>query len=159
MTLPIIVCFGVPRSSALMKSPAAGMNVRSGPATIPGADSGSVTRGNAFVGEDVQPGERANEVRDEERRDDEEQEEVPPLAGAERDPVDERVRQEERRGRRETRVQERAPELRPVVRERLREVGELPGELEGRIDPRLQRLVSEEPERHQEEDPEPEQSR
>ena len=33
-----------------MKSPAAGMNVRSVPATIPGADSGSVTRRNACVG-------------------------------------------------------------------------------------------------------------
>ena len=36
----------------------------------------------ALVGEDVQPGERPDEVRDEERRDDEEQEEVPPAARA-----------------------------------------------------------------------------
>ncbi len=49
MTLPIIAWFGVPRSSALMKSPAAGMNVRSVPAITPGAESGSVTRRNAFV--------------------------------------------------------------------------------------------------------------
>ena len=34
-----------------MKSPAAGMNVRSVPATIPGAESGSVTRRNAWVGD------------------------------------------------------------------------------------------------------------
>ena len=32
-----------------MKSPAAGMKVSSVPATIPGADSGSVTRRNACV--------------------------------------------------------------------------------------------------------------
>ena len=32
-----------------MKSPAAGMKVRSVPATIPGADSGRVTRRNAWV--------------------------------------------------------------------------------------------------------------
>ncbi len=31
-----------------MKSPAAGMNVSSVPATTPGIDSGSVTRRNAF---------------------------------------------------------------------------------------------------------------
>ena len=36
--------FGVPSSSALMKSPAAGMKVSSVPATTPGIDSGSVTR-------------------------------------------------------------------------------------------------------------------
>ena len=51
MTFPIIACFGVPRSAALMKSPAAGMNVSSVPATIPGAESGSVTRRNACVGD------------------------------------------------------------------------------------------------------------
>ena len=49
MTLPIIAWFGVPSSSALMKSPAAGMKVRSVPAITPGIDSGSVTRRNAFV--------------------------------------------------------------------------------------------------------------
>ena len=37
----VICCFGVPSSAALMKSPAAGMNVKSVPATMPGADSGS----------------------------------------------------------------------------------------------------------------------
>ena len=51
MTFPIIDCFGVPSSAALMKSPAAGMNVRSVPATIPGAESGSVTRRNDCVGD------------------------------------------------------------------------------------------------------------
>ena len=35
MTFPIIYCLGVPSSAALMKSPAAGMNVGSVPATIP----------------------------------------------------------------------------------------------------------------------------
>ena len=47
MTFPIMYCFGVPSSCALMKSPAAGMKVRSVPATMPGADSGRVTRRNA----------------------------------------------------------------------------------------------------------------
>ena len=65
----------------------------------------------AFVGEDVQPRERPDEVRDEERRDDEEQEEVPPRPGAERDPVHERVREEEAGNRRDARVEERADEL------------------------------------------------
>ena len=37
-----------------MKSPAAGMKVRSVPATIPGAESGSVTRRNVCVGARVQ---------------------------------------------------------------------------------------------------------
>jgi hypothetical protein len=46
MTLPIMYWRGVPSSSALMKSPAAGMNVSSVPATTPGIDSGSVTRRN-----------------------------------------------------------------------------------------------------------------
>ena len=40
--------FGEPSSCALMKSPAAGMNVSSVPATTPGNDSGNVTRRNAF---------------------------------------------------------------------------------------------------------------
>ena len=50
MTFPIICWFGVPSSSALMKSPAAGMNESSVPATMPGAESGSVTRRNVCVG-------------------------------------------------------------------------------------------------------------
>ena len=40
--------FGEPSSSALMKSPAAGMNVSSVPATTPGSESGSVTRRNVL---------------------------------------------------------------------------------------------------------------
>ena len=46
MTLPIMYCCGVPSSCALMKSPAAGMNVSSTPAKTPGSESGSVTREN-----------------------------------------------------------------------------------------------------------------
>ena len=49
MTFPIICWRGVPSSSALMKSPAAGMNVRSVPAKTPGSESGSVTRKKAFT--------------------------------------------------------------------------------------------------------------
>ena len=110
----------------------------------------------ALVREDVQPRERPDQVRDEERRDDREQEQVPPRARAERDPVHERVREQQRDDGRDARVQERAEELLAVVRERLREVRELPRELEVREDPRLQRLVPEEAERDQEEQPEPE---
>ena len=49
ITFPIIDWRGVPSSSALMKSPAAGMNVSSVPAKTPGSESGSVTRRNAFT--------------------------------------------------------------------------------------------------------------
>ena len=47
MTEPIMVFFGPPRNSALMKSPAAGMNVSRLPANTPGSDSGSTTLRNA----------------------------------------------------------------------------------------------------------------
>ncbi len=60
----------------------------------------------ALVGEDVQPGERANEVRDEERGDDGEQEEVSPAARPERDPVRERVGEQEAHEGRDPRVEE-----------------------------------------------------
>jgi hypothetical protein len=43
--------FVLPSSSALMKSPAAGMNVRSVPATTPGIDSGRVTLKNPRIGD------------------------------------------------------------------------------------------------------------
>ena len=46
MTLPIMYCWGVPSSWALMKSPAAGMKVSSVPAKTPGSESGRVTRRN-----------------------------------------------------------------------------------------------------------------
>ena len=49
MTLPIMYCFGVPSSAALMKSPHAGMNVSSEPAKMPGSASGSVTLRNAVA--------------------------------------------------------------------------------------------------------------
>ena len=47
MTLPTIVVLGLPSSSALMKSPIAGMKVRSEPAKMPGIASGRVTRRKA----------------------------------------------------------------------------------------------------------------
>ncbi len=72
----------------------------------------------ALVGEDVEPGERPDEVRDEEGRDDEEQEEVPPRPGPERDPVDERIREQQARDGRDPGVQERAHELLVVVADR-----------------------------------------
>jgi hypothetical protein len=40
---------GVPSSSALTKSPTAGMNVRSDPAKMPGSASGSVILRNAVA--------------------------------------------------------------------------------------------------------------
>ena len=43
MTLPIIVVCVLPRYSALMKSPTAGMNTSSPPASTPGTDSGKIT--------------------------------------------------------------------------------------------------------------------
>jgi hypothetical protein len=42
-----MVVFGLPSSVALMKSPTAGMKVRSEPANTPGRDSGRVTLRNA----------------------------------------------------------------------------------------------------------------
>ena len=93
----------------------------------------------------------ADEVRDEEGCDDEEQEEVSP-GPPERDPVHERVGEQERRGRRDHRVEERAEKLLSVVGERIREVRELPGELEVPVRPGLERLVAEESERDQEEE-------
>ena len=41
---------GPPRNLALMKSPAAGMNVSSVPDTTPGSESGSVTFQNVVAG-------------------------------------------------------------------------------------------------------------
>jgi hypothetical protein len=49
MTLPIMYWRGVPSSSALMKSPVAGMKVNSEPANRPGRASGSVTFRNAVT--------------------------------------------------------------------------------------------------------------
>ena len=98
----------------------------------------------ALVGEDVQPGERANEVRDEERGDDAEEEEVPPRPGPEGDPVDERVREQERSRGRDTGIEERTEELLTVFGERVGEVRELPREFEVPVTTGLQRLVPEE---------------
>ena len=50
MTFPIMAWFGPPNNSAVMKSPADGMNVSTVAAKTPGSDSGSVTRRNARVG-------------------------------------------------------------------------------------------------------------
>jgi hypothetical protein len=47
MTFPIIEVPGPPSTSALMKSPAAGTNVRIAAATIPGSESGKTTVRNA----------------------------------------------------------------------------------------------------------------
>ena len=112
-----------------------------------------------LVGEDVQPRERPHEVGDEERRDDHEQEQVAPGPRPERDPVHERIRENEARDRRDPRVDERADELLVVVADPVREVRELPGELEVREEPGLERLVAQERERDQEEDREPEDPR
>ena len=49
MTLPIICDWGLPSSSALTKSPTAGMNVSSEPAKTPGSESGKVTRMKASL--------------------------------------------------------------------------------------------------------------
>src|SRR5262249_7517982 len=101
------------------------------------------------------PRERADEVRDEERSDDQEQEEVAPPPGSERDPVDERVRDQQRRDGRDARVDERAEQLLVVIAHRLGEVRELPGELEAGERPRLPRLVAEKAEGNGEEEPQP----
>ena len=51
MTWPIMTVSVLPSSRELMKSPAAGMNVSSVPATTPGSDSGHVTRRKASHGD------------------------------------------------------------------------------------------------------------
>jgi hypothetical protein len=51
IALPTMRVLGLPSSSALMKSPAAGMKVSSVPATTPGIDSGHVTLKNPRAGE------------------------------------------------------------------------------------------------------------
>ena len=112
-----------------------------------------------LVGQDVQPRERPHEIRDEERRNDEQQEEVAPRACPERDPVDERIREDETRDRRDACVHERAHELLVVVADPVREVRELPRELEVREEPGLEGLVAQECERDQEEDRQPEDPR
>jgi hypothetical protein len=92
----------------------------------------------SLVGQDVEPRERPDEVRDEERCDDEEEEQVPPRPGAERDPVDERIGEQERDRGRDAGIEERAEQLLVVVGEGVREVRELPRELEVPVGPRLQ---------------------
>ena len=69
----------------------------------------------AVVGEDRLPGERPDQVRDEERRHDDQQQQVLPPAAAERDPVRDRVAEDEREQRRDAGVLDRADELRAVV--------------------------------------------
>ena len=63
------------------------------------------------VGEDGLPGERPDQVRDEERRHDEEQQEVLPPTAAERDPVRDGIAQHERKNGRDPCVLERTDEL------------------------------------------------
>ena len=109
----------------------------------------------AVVREDRLPRDRPDEVRDEERRDHEDEEDVLPAPGAERDPVGERVAEEERDERRDPGVDERADQLLAVVRDGLGEVRERPRELEVRVDPGLERLVGEVAEREDEEEEEP----
>ena len=50
MMLPIMTCLSLPSSSALTKSPVAGMNVSRVPAKMPGSDSRRVTLRNARCG-------------------------------------------------------------------------------------------------------------
>ena len=82
----------------------------------------------AVVGEDRLPGERPDQVGDEEGRDDDQQQQVLPAAAAERDPVRDRVADHEREQRRDPRVLERADELGAVVRDRVPVVAPRPRE-------------------------------
>ena len=50
MMLPIMTCLSLPSSSALTKSPVAGMKVSSVPANTPGSDSRRVILRNARCG-------------------------------------------------------------------------------------------------------------
>ena len=117
------------------------------PERLHDADDESVVR------EDVLPGQRPDQVRDEERGDDEEQEQVLPAPAAERDPVGQRVRDEEREDRGDPRVLERADELLLVGAEGLRVVLPGPGErVPDAHRPLLQRRVPEVVERDDEEE-------
>src|SRR5205085_3440597 len=104
--------------------------------------------------------ERADQVRDEERRDDEEQEQVPPAPTAERDPVRERIAEQQREHRRDPCVLERARELRAVPADRGAVVPPRPRERVADVEvARLERLVDEKPERDREEEGEVDQPR
>ena len=142
-----------------MPATTANVVARSRPSGAEHVDVAEHADDRPLVGEDVEPGERPHEVGDEERRDDDEQEQVPPRPGPERDPVGERVREHEARDGRDARVHERADQLLVVVPDPVREVRELPRELEVGEEPGLQRLVAEEREGDDEEDPEPEDPR
>ena len=112
------------------------------------------------VGEDVEPRQRPHEVRHEERRDDQDQEDVLPPSCAERDPVDERVGDEQREDRRDARVDERAHELLVVVADRVPVVRERPVERVAGVERAgLERLVAEEAERGDEEQHQPDDPR
>ena len=115
----------------------------------------------ALVRQDRLPRQRPDQVGDEERADDEEQQHVLPAAAAERDPVRERVADQQREDRRDAGIFERADELGVVVAKRVRVV--VPGPVERIAEPEgvagLERLVPEEPERGDEEQREPRQAR
>src|SRR6266567_3522356 len=113
---------------------------------------------HALIGEDRLPRERPDQVGDEEGSDDEEQEQVLPASAAKRDPVGERIAEEKRQDRRDPRVLERADEVPAVVPNRIPVVPPGPGEGVADVEaPRFERLVREETEWDDEEEPEIEQ--
>ena len=72
-----------------------------------------------LVGEDGLPGERPDQIRHEERRHDEQKQEVLPATATERDPVRQRIAEDECQQRCDTGVFERANEMAVVVAERV----------------------------------------
>ena len=108
------------------------------------------------VREDRLPGERPDQIGDEERRDDEKQQEVLPPSAAKGDPVGDGITDQQCEQRRDSRVLERADELGAVVPDRVPVVSPRPGERVPEVDVAgLQRLVREEAQRDEEEHREP----
>jgi hypothetical protein len=87
-----------------------------------------------LVGQDVLPGQRADQIRDEERRDDRQQQQVLPASAAECDPVRQRVADHEREHGRDPGVDERADQVLVVGLDRVPVVRELPRELEAEVE-------------------------
>ena len=109
------------------------------------------------VGEDRLPGERPDQIRDKERRDDEEEQQVLPAPAAKRDPVRNRIADQERKHRCDARVFERADEVPFVVPDCVPVVPPGPAERVAEVErARFERLVSEKPEWDEEENGEPE---
>src|SRR5207248_10610925 len=107
-------------------------------------DVGEQPDDEPVIGEDRLPGQRADEIGDEERRDDAQEQQVLPAATPERDPVRHGIADNERDQGGQAGVDERALELAAVALERAPVVAPLPGEVETEDDaPRLQRLVDE----------------